>query len=137
MTQLTDILDSLDGKHRSALDWFNRHKGQRVRWQTIQEFSSDVARLVNQAKGIYKLAYSDCALSIRTTQDSPYADTEVEHRPDGSWIWHYYQENPNPDFRDKEATNRGLVRCMETGTPIGAMIKRKPIHQSRMSNTRS
>ena len=35
----------------------------------------------------------------------------VFEREDGSWQYAYFQENPNPDERDNEATNRGLVRC--------------------------
>ena len=81
---------------------------------------------MNQAKGIYKPAYTDFALSVRTIQDGPYPDKEVEFRADGSWVCQYYQENIDPNQRDKEATNRGLMRCMEKQIPIGFLIKRKP-----------
>jgi putative restriction endonuclease len=84
------------------------------------------ARLVNQAKGIYKPAYTDFALSVRTIQDGPYPDKEVEYRSDGTWVCQYFQENADPSKRDHEATNRGLMRCMQENVPVGFLIKRKP-----------
>jgi len=43
----------------------------------------------------------------------------VQWRPDGSWVYPYFQENRDPAQRDKEATNRGLVKCMSDGVPVG------------------
>lgn len=123
--KLEDALRPISGDHLVALNWFNEHAGQRLAWVDIQKFSSDHSRLVNQAKGIYKPHYTDYALSVRTIQDGPYPDREVEIRDDGSWVTQYFQENPEIDLRDKEATNRGLVRCMEDNIPIGFLIKRK------------
>ncbi|MGO7917520.1 hypothetical protein ACC702_40065, partial [Rhizobium ruizarguesonis] len=68
-------------------------------------------RLVTQAKGISKPPYMEYALSVRHTLDSPYADTEIQRRPDGSWAYPSFQENLDPLQRDREATNRGLVKC--------------------------
>lgn len=126
MTSLQEILERTSGPHREALDWFLDHKGQIVPWAEIQSFSEEKSRLVNQAKGIYKPAYGDYALSIRTIQDGPYPDKDVEYRSDGSWVLQYFQENPDPSKRDREATNRGLMKCMQENVPIGALIKRKP-----------
>ena len=126
MTELQAALDKISGPQRAALDWFAAHKGKHVPWSDIQSFSGDHSRLVNQAKGIYKPAYTDYALSIRTIQDGPYPDKDVEYRPDGSWVLQYFQENPDPNQRDREATNRGLIECMKDAVPIGALIKRKP-----------
>lgn len=109
-----------------ALDWFNANRGRLVPWTEIQAFSSDHSRLVNQAKGIYKPAYADYALSIRTIQDGPYPDKDVEYRPDGGWVLKYFQENRDPAKRDGEATNRGLMKCLDNKIPIGALVKRKP-----------
>jgi len=66
------------------------------------------------------------ALSVRQTLDSPYADKEVQRRPDGSWVYPYFQENQDPKQRDKEATNRGLIRCMNDGVPVGVLLQTKP-----------
>jgi putative restriction endonuclease len=63
---------------------------------------------------------------VRQTLTSPYADKELIRRPDGSWIYPYFQENPNPAERDKEATNRGLMKCMVDRVPIGALMQSKP-----------
>ncbi len=82
--------------------------------------------MVKQAKGIYKPHYTDYALSIRQTLKSPYADKEVDWRPDGTWVYSYFQENANPEDRDTEATNRGLMKCMEDGVPVGVLLQTKP-----------
>lgn len=126
MAELEGALSKTTGKHRVALDWFHENKGEIIAWSDIQKFSSDHSRLVNQAKGIYKPGYSDYALSLRTIQNGPYPDKDVEYRPDGSWALHYFQENPNPDQRDREATNRGLMKCLEDQVPVGTLVKRKP-----------
>ncbi len=117
-------LMKVTGKHKVALEWYQENKGSTVLWKSIQDFSRRESRLVNQAKGIYKPAYTDYALSIRTIQDGPYPDQEVEYRADGSWVFQYFQENSDPNQRDREATNRGLMKCMEDGIPIGALVKR-------------
>lgn len=126
MAKLDVALAKVEGHHKEALLWFERFRGQRVTWAEIKQHSEFGARLVNQAKGIYKPAYTDFALSVRTIQDGPYPDKEVEFRANGSWVCQYYQENIDPNQRDKEATNRGLMRCMEEQIPIGFLIKRKP-----------
>lgn len=126
VAELESALSKSTGKHRVALDWFNEHKGETITWSDIQEFSADHSRLVNQAKGIYKPKYSDYSLSLRTIQNGPYPDKDVEYRSDGSWALHYFQENQNPDQRDREATNRGLMKCMEDKIPVGTLVKRKP-----------
>jgi putative restriction endonuclease len=126
MNELDVALSKVDGPHKEALNWFEEFRGKRVLWKDILEHAELGARLVNSAKGIYKPAYTDFALSVRVIQDGPYPDKEVEYRPNGSWVCQYYQENIDPAQRDKEATNRGLMRCMEEQIPIGFLIKRKP-----------
>jgi hypothetical protein len=111
---------------KKALQWFHDHRGQRIAWADMKAHAEIGARLVKQAKGIYKPAYTDLALSVRTIQDGPYPDKEVEYRPDGSWVCLYFQENIDPKKRDEEATNRGLMRCMQENVPVGFLIKRKP-----------
>ncbi|MEH6833983.1 HNH endonuclease [Falsihalocynthiibacter arcticus] len=126
MLKIEDALRSVSGEHLIALQWFNKNTSRRIAWIDIQEFSSDHSRLVNQAKGIYKPKYTTYALSVRTIQDGPYPDKEVEFRDDGSWVAQYFQENPDIELRDREATNRGLMRCMEDQVPVGFLVKRKP-----------
>ncbi|WP_217357098.1 MULTISPECIES: HNH endonuclease [Ruegeria] len=126
MTDLEEMLSALLDDHRDALLWFDRHKGQTIPWSVIQAQAEYGPRLVAQAKGIYKPRYTDYSLSARTLQEGPYPDKEVEHRSDGSWVVQYYQENPDPKLVEKEATNRGLLKCMSDGVPIGFLVKRKP-----------
>lgn len=126
MSDLTDALARGKGEHATALNWFRGHRGETISWSEIKDYAEKGARLVNQAKGIYKPHYMDYALSVRQTLNSPYADKEVIRRPDGSWVYPYFQENPNPSERDREATNRGLVKCMTDGVPIGVLLQVKP-----------
>jgi putative restriction endonuclease len=126
MTDVSIAIAKTRGEHFEALTWFHRQAGKRISWTEIKAHVDQGARLVNQAKGIYKPAYGDYALSVRQTLNSPYADREIQRRPDGSWVYPYFQENPNPAERDREATNRGLMKCMEDGVPIGVMIQAKP-----------
>jgi putative restriction endonuclease len=100
--------------------------GRTVSWHDIQANAENGPRLVNQAKGIYKPHYTEYALSVRQTLESPYADQEVQRRSDGSWVYPYFQENGDPAQRDKEATNRGLVKCMNDGVPVGVLLQVKP-----------
>ena len=126
MADLGKVTEHLDYRHREALEWFDQQRGIRVPWTEIKAHADHGARLVNQAKGIYKPEYTDYALSVRTLQEGPYPDKEVEYRPDGSWVCQYFQENPDPKQLEREATNRGLLKCMRDGVPVGFLIKRKP-----------
>lgn len=121
-----EAFGQLDEQHREALAWFERHRGRRLPWVEIKAHAYEGARLVNQAKGIYKPEYTDYALSVRTLQEGPYPDKEVEYRADGSWVCQYFQENRDPTKRDREATNRGLLKCMQDSVPVGFLVKRKP-----------
>ena len=126
MVDLNRLSGSLSTEHIEALRWFDSNRDRIVSWSEIKAHAEDGARLVNQAKGIYKPAYTDCTLSVRQTLNSPYADKEIIHRSDGSWLYPYFQENPDPTQRDREATNRGLMKCMEDGIPVGVLIQTKP-----------
>lgn len=119
-------IDGISNEHRAALTWFAEHAGEIVTWREIEAQADLGNRLATLAKGIYKPAYTDFALSIRQTLNSPYADKEVIERPDGSWVYPYFQENPEPSSRDLEATNRGLMKGLREGVPIGVMIQTKP-----------
>ena len=129
MTEMLAVkLDELDPGHATALRWFQDHQGQTIPWSAIIAFVDEDggSRLVTQAKGIYKPKGIEYAVSVRQTLDSPYADKEVETRPDGSWVYPYFQENPDPAQRDREFTNRGLMKSMEDEVPVGVMLQTKP-----------
>jgi putative restriction endonuclease len=126
MPNLNDALAKASGEQALALRWFRDNTGRTVAWSEIQAHAENGARLVTQAKGIYKPQYMEYALSVRQTLDSPYADKEVQRRLDGSWVYPYFQENQDPRQRDKEATNRGLMKCMADGVPVGVLLQTKP-----------
>lgn len=112
--------------HRAALNWFETNRGAVRAWHEIAKQGDSGNRLASLAKRIYKPAYTEYALSIRQTLTSPYSDKEIVYRPDGSWLYPYFQENSEPSLRDKEATNRGLMKCLHDGVPIGVLIQTKP-----------
>jgi putative restriction endonuclease len=126
MTELNGVIDRLGETHADALRWFDSHAGQTLTWSEIKDHALTGTRLVTQAKGIYKPAYMDFALSVRQTLSGPYADLAVERDQDGSWLYPYFQENADPSKRDAEATNRGLMKCMAEGVPVGVLIQTKP-----------
>jgi putative restriction endonuclease len=119
-------IKGLSEEHRTALSWFADHAGETRSWQDIETQADRGTRLATLAKGIYKPAYTDFALSVRQTLSSSYADKELVYRPDGTWVYPYFQENPDPSARDREATNRGLMKCFRENVPIGVMIQTKP-----------
>ncbi len=80
-------IKQLGFEHRAALSWFARNAGAIKPWREIEAQADEGTRLATLAKGIYKPAYTDFALSVRQTLNSPYADKEVVVRPDGSWVY--------------------------------------------------
>lgn len=107
----------------SAQKWFLDHANQTISWSIISETRP---RIATQAKGIYKPAENEYALSVKETLKGPYPDKEPVYRKDGSWLYEYYQENPDPLQRDNEYTNRALMACIQDGIPVGVMIQTKP-----------
>lgn len=49
-------------------------------------------------------------------------------RPDDTWSYLYFQENPDPSQRDAEYTNRGLMECHNDRLPVGVIrqVKQNP-----------
>lgn len=123
MVDVKQFVGRIEVDHLEALHWFNDHAGKTVPWSELKSHAAEGARLFTAAKGIYKPAYTDYALSVRQNPKSPYYDLDIEHRPDGSWLYPYFQENTDPQKRDDEATNRGLMKCMSDEIPVGVMIQ--------------
>jgi len=126
LSDLTEALAKTQGEHRQALNWFLANTGKAISWSDTKTQVNNGFRLVNQAKGIYKPHYTAYAPEHPPNSRRPYADKEVERRTDGSWVYPYFQENPDPSRRDREATNRGLVKCMEEWRPMGVLMQTKP-----------
>ena len=85
-------IKGISDEHRTALQWFSENASQILPWREIELQADNANRLATLAKGIYKPSYTDYALSIRQTLSSPYADKELVQRPDGSWVYPYFQE---------------------------------------------
>lgn len=126
MPLIDNPVSPLTDEHRQALTWFSENAGSTCAWREIAAQADSGNRLATLAKGIYKPAYTDYALSVRQTLTSSYGDKEVIRRPNGSWLYPYFQENSDPKKRDNEATNRGLVKCMNDNIPVGVLIQTKP-----------
>jgi putative restriction endonuclease len=115
---LTSVLERLPVRHRSALQWFLENAGKDVSWPNPLP---DGTLLASRAKGIYKPAWSEYALSVRQNVDGPYPDREPATRTDGTWSYLYFQEGEDPTVRDSVFTNRGLMECYKDRVPIGVI----------------
>lgn len=105
--------------HKARLQWFLDHQDQIIPYHAFGAF--DNPGLTTKAKGIYKPRDWEYVLSIRETPGSPYGDIPIAALADGQWIYRYHREDG-----DNMYTNRGLIRCMENGIPIGVMIQVTP-----------
>lgn len=121
-------LAALDESHVSRLDWFLRRAGATTGYPAPL---ADGSFLVSRPKGIYKPRDLEYALSIRINLDSPYPDGDVYFREDGTWYFAYHQENSDPTQRDREYTNRGLLRCIDDRVPVGVLRERLPDSTNR------
>jgi hypothetical protein len=109
-----------------ALCWFLEHQGSEQRWPHSLLLPEGETLLSSKAKGIYKPRWLPYALSVRESLGEYYPDREPKKRPDGSWEYHYFQENEDPKARDNEYTNRGMMACKRDGVPVGVMRQTKP-----------
>ncbi len=125
MSILEEVISRQIGEHLTALKWFVSNTGQLVTWASLQQTAQSGARVVTQAKGIYKPEYSEYALSVRQTLAGPYDDKEIIFRADGSWVYSYHQEDSDPSRRDSHATNRGLMACKRDSVPVGVLVQKK------------
>lgn len=117
MTYAVRALLHLPAQHQCALRWFLERTGVATAWP---EALPDGTLLATRAKGIYKPAWSEYALSVRQTLDGPYADREPIRRRDGTWVYLYHQEG-DAFSRDEHFTNVALMACLRDGVPIGVM----------------
>lgn len=128
MKLLIDCLQPLPIRHKLALAWFADRAGTDQAWPRPISTTEGETLLVAKAKGIYKPEWSKYALSVRQNLRSRYEDRDPVVRPDGSWLYSYFQENPNPSSRDDEYTNRALLECVKDSIPVGVMrqVRAKP-----------
>jgi len=118
MKTLAECLQTLPQRHQNALGWFLTRRGTIHPWPAPL---ADGTLLAAKPKGIYKPAWSRYALSVRENFGSDYRDKEPVSRPDGTWLYRYFQENANPQERDREFANRGLLQCRDDAVPVGVM----------------
>ena len=131
MLDINEILPELTERHQIALRWFVTHSGEERAWPGSL---SDGTLLASKAKGIYKPGWTKYALSVRQSLGGPYSDRDPKLRSDGTWSYDYFQENTDPDQRDSEYTNLGLVQCMEDDVPVGVFrqVARRPAARYRI-----
>lgn len=129
--ELETYLQPLAIRHRAALSWFIAKSGQVVFWPKPLD---DGTLLVSKAKGIYKPYWTKYALSVRQSLRGPYPDSDPKFRQDGTWSYWYFQESHNPEYRDTNFTNRGMMECFEDRIPVGVLIQiqEKPRSQYRV-----
>jgi putative restriction endonuclease len=128
---IDDALSRLPAKHRFALQWFADHVDEVRPWPPPIRYDQEEILLASKAKGIYKPQWSEHALSIRQSLGGRYPDRDPVQREDGSWIYAYFQENPEATARDDEYTNVGLMACWRDQVPVGVMRQTAPKPRSR------
>jgi hypothetical protein len=116
--EIKTLLEQLDERHRTALNWFATHAESDQSWP---DTLPDGAMLATRAKGIYKPEWSIYAVSVRQSLGGPYADRDPIYRPDGTWVFAYFQEGADPNSRDDHYTNRGLIACLRDQIPVGVL----------------
>ena len=82
--------------------------------------------MANRAKGIYKPAWSEYALSVKQTLKSPYADRDPTYGDHGFWSYLYYQEEQTGKDPEALSSNRAMRLCMRDGIPIGVLRQLTP-----------
>lgn len=109
--------------HRVALEWFVNHQGQTTGWPIVL---ADGTLLANRAKGIYKPAWSEYALSVKQTINSPYSDRAPKFGDNGEWTYLYYQEEQEGKHPDNLSSNRAMLACMRDEIPVGVLRQISP-----------
>lgn len=110
------------GIHQRAASWFSLHAQVDLPWGALQ--LEDGQRLATAAKGIYKPAGSQYALSVSQRIGSVYDDDLAELGDGWRGPARYHQEGPSTvDAPFPTYPNEGLVRCMEDGVPVGVLVQ--------------
>jgi putative restriction endonuclease len=123
MSSLRELLTTLEERHQRALEWFDDNSGRIVGWPGQL---ADGTLLASKAKGIYKPAWSKYAISIRQSLDGPYPDKPVLDRPDGTWLFEYFQESLEESQFERQFTNRALLECLADVVPVGVLLQLTP-----------
>jgi putative restriction endonuclease len=110
---------NLDNKHTKRLQWIINNTGKVVPWSDLNNKNFLIS---STAKGIYKPAWTDYAISVKEIIDSPYPAKTIKH-DDGSWSYYYYQEGLDPKERDKQSTNRGLMKAWKDKVPVAVLVQ--------------
>jgi putative restriction endonuclease len=119
----SETISRLHGpEHVSSLRWFQDHVGEEVRFNQLEV---DGIKLVTQFKGIFKPHWMPYALSIRTTEQSRYADSKIIRQDDGCSRMSYAQEEDDRSDPRKLFTNRAIEACMNARIPIGILRKER------------
>jgi hypothetical protein len=110
MERLQDLLSRLTEQHQLALRWFVERAGSHEPWPKPISSPWGEILVASKAKGIYKPGWSRYALSVRQTIGGPYPDRDPLIRPDGSWIYSYFEVDLGRDGLEEEHMPPGLER---------------------------
>ena len=107
-------------EHARCLQWFEDHVGEQVRFNQLE---AGGIKLVTQFKGIFKPQWMPYVLSIRTTEQDRYTDSEIIRQDNGSWQMSYAQEEDDRYDPRELFTNRSIAACMNDRIPICILRK--------------
>jgi len=115
---MADPLDEIeDNRQRLQLLWIRAHDGELLHSRELRE----IVQGFKAQMGIYKPKGARHALWVRETLQGPYADRDPTPRADGSWTYLYSPEGRGGKPDMNLATNKGLLKCMDDGVPLGVM----------------
>lgn len=111
--------------HSTALRWFAENTDSYFDKRPI-----DVGIGVNVSdarRGIWKPAKIDYPISVVQTHGKHYKDADLppQFNTDGTWTCIYSQQGRTEDelrFPENNYLNRGLLRCMHEGVPVGVIM---------------
>ncbi|MCI4363162.1 MAG: HNH endonuclease [Thermoplasmata archaeon] len=113
---MADALERVsDPKLREQLQLIRNLYGQVL---TSEDLQRQIKGFQGQ-KGIYKPAGAEQALWVRQTRRGIYPDKELSLQPDGSWTFLYAPEGRDGQTDLTLDTNRALLTCKSTGSPVG------------------
>ncbi|WP_322153503.1 HNH endonuclease [Paratractidigestivibacter sp.] len=118
-------------KAPSVLEWYRDNEGQHCSALPLasKTRTKDGLPLCRQS-GIYAPSSSSVrykkgrkyALAVHSSRRDRYADKQLIHLGDGTWIFEYARYD-GPDT--KQGYNEALMNCLEDGVPVGVIVPSK------------
>ncbi len=131
----TSVLpEAIRDNYGATYQWFMDHSGtvgSRMWGERIP--GVDEAFSISAMRGIHVPAGSCYAVSVTVKRGSIYSgsDQPLVYLPDGTWLLEYAAHRNNTGGITTSRWNKGLLRCMEDGIPVGVFLERRQSRYER------